>query len=183
MKVERKNLGKMLGYVVDIAPNMRWGKFLYTIKLAVMDLPNVVTQNMEELLDWIWYGSAVNVEISSVQQEDKVKLVVDNVSPNEYESSIQPVPVNVLNFDAQTGELVLKRDDGRMLTLRVYEEHVRDELLATSEKNFYALFLEKPIGLRIIGLIRSSKYKLFSRAKELANSFIPSFLEHNLCKM
>jgi len=183
LKVERKNLGKMLGYVVDIAPNIKWGKFLYTIKLVVTGLPNVLIQNREELLDWIWYGSAVNVEVSSVQQEDKVKLVVDNVSPNEYESSIQPVPVSILSFDAQTGELVLKRDDGRTLTLRVYEEHVRDELLATSERDFYALFLEKPVGLRIIGLIRLSKYKLFNRAKELANSFIPSFLEHNLCKM
>jgi len=183
LKVERKNLGKMLGYVVDIAPNIKWGKFLYTIKLVVTGLPNVLIQNREELLDWIWYGSAVNVEVSSVQQEDKVKLVVDNVSPNEYESSIQPVLVNILSFDAQTGELVLKRDDGRTLTLRVYEEHVKDELLATSEKDFYALFLEKPVGLRIIGLIRLSKYKLFNRAKELANSFIPSFLEHNLCKM
>ena len=183
MKVERKNLGKMLGYVVDIAPNIKWGKFLYTIKLVVTGLPNVLIQNREELLDWIWYGSAVNVEVSSVQQEDKVKLVVDNMSPNEYESSIQPVPVSILSFDAQTGELVLKRDDGRTLTLRVYEEHVRDELLATSEKDFYALFLEKPVGLKIIGLIRLSKYKLFNRAKELANSFIPSFLEHNLCKM
>jgi len=183
LKVERKNLGKMLGYVVDIAPNIKWGKFLYTIKLVVTGLPNVLIQNREELLDWIWYGSAVNVEVSSVQQEDKVKLVVDNMSPNEYESSIQPVPVSILSFDAQTGELVLKRDDGRTLTLRVYEEHVRDELLATSEKDFYALFLEKPVGLRIIGLIRLSKYKLFNRAKELANSFIPSFLEHNLCKM
>jgi len=173
----------MLGYVVDIAPNIKWGKFLYTIKLVVTGLPNVLIQNREELLDWIWYGSAVNVEVSSVQQEDKVKLVVDNVSPNEYESSIQPVLVNILSFDAQTGELVLKRDDGRTLTLRVYEEHVKDELLATSEKDFYALFLEKPVGLRIIGLIRLSKYKLFNRAKELANSFIPSFLEHNLCKM
>jgi len=173
----------MLGYVVDIAPNIKWGKFLYTIKLVVTGLPNVLIQNREELLDWIWYGSAVNVEVSSVQQEDKVKLVVDNVSPNEYESSIQPVLVNILSFDAQTGELVLKRDDGRTLTLRVHEEHVKDELLATSEKDFYALFLEKPVGLRIIGLIRLSKYKLFNRAKELANSFIPSFLEHNLCKM
>lgn len=182
MKVKRKSLGRMLGYVVDIIPNMKWGKFLYTIKLMMMGLPDVVTQNVEELSDWLWYGSAVNVEISRVQQGDNVKLVVDNLSPNEYELPIQPVPVNVLSYDAQTGELVIKRDDGRTLTLKVSEEHLKDELLATSESNFYALFLEKSTGLRMIGLVRLSKYRLLSRAKELAHSLISPSLEHNLCK-
>lgn len=172
----------MLGYVVDIVPNTKWGKLLYAVRLVIMDLPDTIVQNVEELSDWLWYGSAVNAEVSRVQQGDNVKLVVDVLSPNEYEPPIQPVPVSVLSHNAQTGELVLKRDGGRVLTLMVFEGHIKDELLTASEPNFYALFLEKPSGLRMIGLMRLSKYRLLDRAKELANLFIPSSLEHNLCK-
>ncbi len=181
--MERKSLGKMLGYVVDIVPRTMWGKLLYTIKFFMMNLPNVVVQNVEELSDWLWYGSAVNVEISRVQQGESVKFVVDDLSPNEYEQTIQPVPVSVLSYSAKTGELVLKKDDERTLVLIVFEEHIRDELLATSGSDFYALFLKKPGELKIIGLIRSAKYKILSRAKELVSSIILPSLEHNLYRM
>ncbi|MEM4545927.1 MAG: hypothetical protein QW328_04065 [Nitrososphaerota archaeon] len=182
MKVERKSLGKMLGYVVDIVPSIKWGKLLYAVKLVIADLPDTLIYNIEELPGWLWYGSAVNAYISRVQQGNSVKLVVDDLSQNEYEPSIQSVLVSVLSYDAKTGELVLKKEDGRVLTLTIFEDYIKDELLTASEPNFYALFIEKPSGLRMVGLIRSPKYRLLNRAKELANLFISSSLEHNLCK-
>lgn len=173
----------MLGYVIDIIPSTKWGRLLYAVKIVIMDLSSVIFYNVEELSDWLWYGSAVTVEISRVKQENNVKLVIDDLSPNEYESPLKPVPINVLSYDSQTGELTLKRDDGRILTLIISEEHIKNEILATSDPNFYALFLDKPSGLKMIGLVHSLKYKLLNRAKELASSFISQSLEHNLCKM
>ncbi|PUA31089.1 MAG: hypothetical protein B9J98_07835 [Candidatus Terraquivivens tikiterensis] len=97
-----------------------------------------------------------------------VKFSADNLSPNEQLPSLQPVQISVLNFDAQTGELTVRREFSRMLTLKVSEEHVRNELLTSSESDFYALFLDNPKGFKIIGLLRSSRYRLLSRARELA---------------
>ncbi len=163
----------MSGYVVDIVPSTKWGGFLYAVKIMMTELLTLMTQNVNELPDWLWYGSAVKAEVSSVRQGDVVKFVVDKLSINEREPSIQPVQISVLSFDAQSGELTLRMDHGRILTIKVSEGHVKDELLTASEPDFYALFLDKPSGLKIISLIRPSKYKILSRAKELARSLSP----------
>jgi len=61
LKLRRKVLGEFVGYVVDIMPYTKWGKLMYSIKIMMMGLSSLASQNLEELLDWLWYGSALTL--------------------------------------------------------------------------------------------------------------------------
>lgn len=173
MRPEREKLGEKTGYVVEVTPTIKWGRVLFVVKILTREF-GILEYKIEEIPEWLDYGCAVVASVARKTVEGSFKLVVEELTRASDAEPARPEPIKVLAFDkgpcAGLPVLEVERPGGRRLSIPLLDEQVADNVPSSLPAHCYALFIERPDGTKLIGLVDAKKYEMFRRVRWLANS-------------